>query len=176
MTDKDKPRSKLRTLGGLTERHRFQRGSYVQPAFTRSDVKVLIWVGAAQALGRGYDYATPEQKTGAPPSIELIEQSYPLVVWGVYFILSVVILIFNLLQKRHLFVWLGHVLLFTGYGLLFLSISMPLLFKYPLGEVRAMTVLLIPLTIHWILSIRTGPRPIRTDNIVSMEGVGGEQT
>lgn len=160
------------------EPRRWRRGSYIQPAFTKGDVRLLILATLVQVSGRIYDYLTPPKVTSDISSwnsaLEMAEAVYPLRVWGTYFLIAALFLVVGLWQRRHVVVWLGHSLLTLGYVMLFLALLVPTVLYTPLDNYRTFTTLITPTILQGLLMLRTGPKPICITRMKPKEVVGGE--
>lgn len=159
--------------------YRLSRGSYMQPAFEKSDVRLIIYMAIVQVLGRMYDYLTPNNSTPGKErlsTLELAENVYPLPLWGGFIAIGVAFLLVGLIQRRHVVVWLGHATLTAVYVMLFIALFVPTVIFTPFDNWRTFTTLLLPMLIQILLLMRTGPKPVRPKHAVPLETVGGEDS
>lgn len=135
-------------------------GSWEPGRFHLSDALIIKVTLIAMALWRGIDYFTP-QVAGPTPVSESMASAFPLEVWAVFVIVSGLILAFGLVTRMHFAVWLGHGLLAAFYATLFVSLLVVYVQRPLWDGIRSSTVILAPLVLHTLLSIRTGWRPPR---------------
>lgn len=135
----------------------FAPGSWEPGRFRLSDALVIKGTLVLMALARGFDYLTP------PPQLTQVTETmmlaFPLTVWGGAFMALGAMMALGLILRIHFLVWLGHGLLAAAYVAVFVSLSSVYLQREMLEGIRSATVVLAPLTLHGLLSFRTGWRP-----------------
>ena len=116
---------------------------------------LLTFVG----LVRGVDYITP--KTTASPALSLVEQAFPLWVWGLMFAVPSVFLAVSAIARVHAGVWIGHWLLVIAYVGLATGLSVEYLGRPWFDGIRTVASLAAPFALHAMIAFRTGWRPPR---------------
>lgn len=156
--------------------YRLTAGSWRQAQLLTVDIGLIIYASVFIALARGYDYGTGREMgvNGMRPSpaLSLVERTAPLWLWSAAFLAGGFILLVGVATRTHLVVWLGHIWLFWAYAILMVGILVPTLTMPWFDGIRSATVLLLPALIHYVLSIRTGPKPVRHSDIRFTQRVG----
>ena len=151
---------------------RLGRRDWRPARLVHGDIIALTATLAAQASLRAYDYGTGHEGDGAARSLALVERAAPLWVWALVFAAGDVCLVAGMVRRSHMLVWAGHMSLAIAYVVLCVGILIPTL-TVPWGDgIRAASVLLTPMILHWMFSLRMGPRPIQPDRAVPAEIVG----
>src|SRR5699024_8496280 len=135
----------------------FAPGSWEPGRFRLSDALVLKGTLVFMAFWRGFDYITPPIQVG--PVTESMMLAFPLPVWGGAFMILAGMLAVGLILRIHFCVWLGHGLLAAAYVAVFVSLASVYLQREMWEGIRSATVVLAPLVLHGLLSLRTGWRP-----------------
>lgn len=148
-----------------------KRGSWEIPRLTRIDVLVVIISLLTQAVFRSWDYSTGDDEVIA--SLTLIEDAFPLWVWGLWLGMLAVFLFIGIILRIHLVVWSAHSLLAFTYFILMIGMAIAVFDRspYPWDGVRGITLLLTPALLHGVLAIRTGPSPLHYREAVVEEAV-----
>lgn len=156
--------------------YRLTRGSWRQAQLLTMDITLIIYATIFMALARGYDYGTGREMgvNGMRPSpaLSLVERTAPLWLWSSAFLVGGVILLWGVLSRTHLVVWLGHAWLAWTYAILCVGIFIPTLGAPWVDGVRSAATLVLPALIHYQLSIRTGPKPMRDADARYTQRVG----
>ena len=149
----------MRTVGAPLSRtpNTFAPGSWEPGRFHLSDALVLKGTLVFMAFWRGFDYITPPP--ALTPVTETMMLAFPLTVWGGAFLVLAAVLAVGLILRIHFLVWLGHGLLAAAYVAVFVSLSSVYLQREMWEGIRSATVVLAPLVLHGLLSLRTGWRP-----------------
>ena len=132
-------------------------GSWEPGRFRLSDALVIKVTLVVMALARGFDYMTPPTNPG--PVTETMMLAFPLPVWGGAFLILAAMLAVGMILRIHFFVWLGHGLLAAAYVAVFVSLASVYLQREMWDGIRSATVVLAPLVLHGLLSVRTGWKP-----------------
>lgn len=111
------------------------------------------------AAVRGFDYITP--KTMESPALSVVEQAFPLWVWGLMFAVPAVFLAATALARIHAGVWVGHWLLVIAYVGLAVGLGVEYIQRPWLDGIRTVGALLVPFALHALVAFRTGWRPPR---------------
>jgi len=159
--------------GRLTMRRRVKRlgrRDWRPARLVHGDIIALTATLVAQASIRAYDYGTGADGTGR--SLALVERAAPLWVWALIFAAGDLCLIAGMVRRCHMAVWAGHVSLAIAYLVLTVGILIPTLVVPWADGIRAASVLLTPMILHWIFSLRMGPRPMEPAHVVPAEVVG----
>src|SRR5699024_11419318 len=91
----------------------WRMGSWEPARMGLSDSIGITLLLTIVGLVRGIDYITP--KTTESPALSLVEQAFPLWVWGLMFAVPSLFLAASLIARIHSWVWLGHWLLLLAY-------------------------------------------------------------
>ena len=110
-------------------------------------------------LVRGLDYITP--KTTESPALSLVEQAFPLWVWGLMFAVPSVFLLVSAIARVHAGVWIGHWLLVIAYVGLATGLGVEYLSRPWFDGIRTVASLSAPFALHAMIAFRTGWRPPR---------------
>ena len=135
----------------------FAPGSWEPGRFHLSDALVLKVTLVFMAFWRGFDYLIPPSEI--TQTIETMMLAFPLTVWGGAFLVLAAVLVVGLILRIHFLVWLGHGLLAAAYVAVFVSLASVYLQREMFEGIRSATVVLAPLVLHGLLSLRTGWRP-----------------
>ena len=135
----------------------FAPGSWEPGRFHLSDALLLKVTLVLMAFARGFDYITPPSRV--TEVTETMMLAFPLTVWGGAFLALAVVLGVGLALRIHFLVWLGHGLLAAAYVAVFVSLASVYLQREMFEGIRSATVVLAPLVLHGLLSLRTGWRP-----------------
>lgn len=135
----------------------FAPGSWEPGRFHLSDALVLKGTLVFMAFWRGFDYLTPPSEI--TQTIETMMLAFPLTVWGGAFLVLAAVLVVGLILRIHFLVWLGHGLLAAAYVAVFVSLLSVYMQREMWEGIRSATVVLAPLVLHGLLSLRTGWRP-----------------
>lgn len=117
------------------------------------------------ALVRGWDYLTPAYIHS--PGLSVVEQAFPLHVWGFAFALPALGLATSVLTRIHAGVWLGHWLLAITYVALAVGLAAEYTTRPWFDGIRSSTAMVLPAAIHLAVAIRTGWRPPRWSRTTS---------
>lgn len=144
-----------------------------QPASLKSwDITLLITVCVAQILVRALDYMISDTN---PDPYRLVEEAFPIKLWGIFLVISAAVLILGWLVKSHIIVFVGHGLLAMFYTALFLGILLPAITELSFNGMRGMrsaTTLMLPTVFNALLCLRTGPVPLPSEGVKVSESVG----
>lgn len=149
-----------------------------QPAhLTRSDNTIIIATMCLLALSRAYDYGIGDDNrpapliNGKPATVVSIASTFPLWVWAVALLSSVVSLCLGALFRKHVVVWLAHALSWIVYLGLFVATMAPILDRPYWDGLRGATPLLGPVVIHFLFWVRTGRHPLPPEGSAPAEYV-----
>lgn len=137
--------------------------------FVGTDSTIGAWILVFIAAVRGADYLRTGDATS--PTLDLVEQTFPLLIWGLAFIIGGAVLAAGLLSRRHFIVWSGHGILFVAYLALSLGLMLPLLPFDP--GIRTGSDMVYLAFAHFIFLLRTGPRPLGQDGATTGRSQGG---
>lgn len=148
-----------------------KRGSWKPPRFTGLDVLVVIISLWTQVVVRSWDYSTGDDRIGS--SLTLIEDAFPLEVWGLILAFLAFCLAVGIFFKIHLVVWASHSLLCLIYFILMIGMLIAILdgSPFPWDGIRGVTLLLTPAVLHGVIAIRTGPSSLHSDLVEVTEAV-----
>lgn len=139
-------------------------GSWVQARLVRFDKTLVTLLLAGIALVRAWDYATPPWWAGRPsPSLGLavVERAAPLWLWVVLLTVGGLTLAVSAVLRVHIGVFLGHAVLTVVYMALGAGLLGEYLTHPWLDGIRSAGPVLLIASIHLLLTLRTGWRPIR---------------
>src|SRR5699024_9079505 len=91
----------------------WRMGSWEPARMGLSDSIGITLLLTIVGLVRGIDYITP--KTTESPALSLVEQAFPLWVWGLMFAVPSLFLAASVIARIHAGVWIGHWLLVIAY-------------------------------------------------------------
>lgn len=151
-------------------RIRFGVASWRPAVFVGSDSTIGAWILIFLAAVRGADYLRTGDSTSK--TLDLVEQAFPLLIWGGAFIIGAVVLAAGLMLRKHFIVWAGHATLFLIYTVLALGLILPLLPFMP--GVRTGVDMLYLAFAHYIFLLRTGPRPLGSNSAATGRTQGGK--
>lgn len=137
--------------------------------FVGTDSTIGAWILVFIAAVRGADYLRTGDATS--PTLDLVESTFPLLIWGLSFIIGAAVLAAGLLSRRHFVVWAGHGILWLTYAALAFGLIVPLLPFEP--SIRTGTDMLYLTFAHFIFLLRTGPRPLGQDGATTGRSQGG---
>lgn len=148
-----------------------KRGSWETPRLTGIDVLVVILSLLTQAIVRSWDYSTGDDRVSA--SLTLIEDAFPLWIWGIILGVLAGALLLGIGLRIHLLVWSSHALLSFMYSILMIGMLIAVLDNnpFPWDGIRGVTLLMTPAILHGVLAIRTGPHPLPYSDITVTEAV-----
>lgn len=144
-----------------------KRGSWRAPRLTGIDVVVIICSLITQGVIRSWDYSTGDDQIAS--SLSLIEDAFPLVVWGAILGSLIITLTVGMWLRVHMLVWATHGLLGVVYFTLMVGMIIAVFSNnpFPWDGIRGGSILLTPCILHVLLAIRTGPKPLeQTDAVV----------
>lgn len=149
-------------MGGVILVRESCLGSWRPASLTTGDiVTVKVCMGVA-ALIRASDYATPNRRV--PTSTIGIENTLPYAFWAALFAAVGVILLTGMASRRHGMVWFGHALGFAAYSTLAFAVAQFAFTIEPWDDWKRISPLAILALLHFLLALRSGPRPIPRDH------------
>lgn len=146
-------------------------GTWQPPRLTGLDVLVVIISLWTQVVVRSWDYSTGEDRISS--SLTLIEDAFPLEVWGLILASLALGLAVGILFRVHLMVWASHSLLCLIYFILMIGMLIAILdgSPFPWDGIRGVTLLLTPAVLHGVIAIRTGPSSLDSGSVEVTEAV-----
>lgn len=140
---------------------------------TAGDIVLATYAVVTMALLRAYDYGTG---TDITPTLTIVEAAMPLWLWSVLFAGGGMALLIGARCRIHALVWTGHAWLFVLYLAMLTGIAWVVAFTPWLDNIRSASVLILPVLMHFLLALRTGPSPlsVATSRPVAMIATAGE--
>lgn len=136
-------------------------GSWHPARLRAHDSVALTAVLLTVATVRGLDYVLPSSQTS--PAMAVVEQAFPIGVWGVMFLLPAGLLLVSALARIHGGVWMGHWILAIVYTALSVGLAAEYLSREWFDGIRSATALALPAFLHLTIALRTGWRPLEWD-------------
>lgn len=133
-------------------------GSWHPARLRAPDSVALTAVLLAVSAVRGLDYVLPSAQTS--PAMAVVEQAFPIVVWGMLFLAPAGLLLVSALARIHGGVWMGHWILAIVYTALAVGLGIEYLSREWFDGVRFATTLVLPAFLHLTIALRTGWRPL----------------
>ena len=137
----------------------WRMGSWEPARMGLSDSIGITLLLTIVGLVRGIDYITP--KTTESPALSLVEQAFPLWVWGLMFAVPSLFLAASVIARIHAGVWIGHWLLVIAYVGLATGLGVEYLGRPWFDGIRTVASLAGPFALHTLVAFRTGWRPPR---------------
>lgn len=134
-------------------------GSWEPARLGLSDSIGITMLLSAVSIVRGFDYITP--KSTASPALSIVEEAFPLWVWGLMFLVPSIFLTISALTRVHAGVWIGHWLLVIAYFGLATGLGLEYLGRPWFDGIRSAASLAIPFGLSALVALRTGWRPPR---------------
>lgn len=148
--------------------YRFKADSWRPARMKRADHVFILVTLIVIAYIHGIDYTFGNDTYAAR---DYMIAAAPEWVWGgVGFLTGATILLYGVLTRRHLFVWLGHGWLGISYGITALAQVLSTSPWYFDG-IRGGGSLFLVMALNLIQMIRTGPAPLKPDNSRSLSDV-----
>lgn len=146
------------------------RGNWQPARLTYIDLWALVSVLVVQAILRGADYATGNDNAR---SLGVIEKAAPLWMWSTVLFVGAGFLLVGALLRRHFLVWLGHGVLWVSYLAIFIGLALAVLHQPHYDGLRFVIAIMTTLTLHFLLWLRTGPRPLDQCDSKPVEIISG---
>lgn len=124
---------------------------------TAGDIVLATYAVVTMALLRAYDYGTGND---ASPTLSIVEAAMPLGVWSALFAIGGLVLLIGARCRIHALVWTGHAWLFILYLALLTGIAWAAAAAPWFDNIRSASVLILPVLMHFLLALRTGPSPL----------------
>ena len=124
---------------------------------TAGDIVLATYAVVTMALLRAYDYGTGND---ASPTLSIVEAAMPLGVWSALFAIGGLVLLIGARCRIHALVWTGHAWLFILYLALLTGIAWAVAAAPWFDNIRSASVLILPVLMHFLLALRTGPSPL----------------
>lgn len=134
-------------------------GSWEPARLGLSDSLGITILLTAVSLIRGFDYITP--RSVASPGLSIVEDAFPLWIWGLMFLVPSVFLAISAVTRVHAGVWIGHWLLVIAYFGLATGLGVEYLGRPWFDGIRSAASLAIPFGLSALVALRTGWRPPR---------------
>lgn len=154
----------------LRKPYRLTSGSWVPARLTGADMMLVLYAMIATPSLRAYDYVYEDGNTSS--ALTAVESFAPLWAWSIPFGIGAMALLYGVLSRRHLMVYLGHSVLGCTYTVLGVGIFVGVLGHPWLDGLRGSSTLLLPVVLHWLCWWRTGPAPVRPGELEPVETTG----
>ena len=136
-------------------------GSWHPARLRAHDSVALTSVLLTVATVRGLDYVMPSAHNSS--ALAVVEQAFPIDVWGVLFLLPALLLLVSALARIHGGVWMDHWILAIVYTALASGLGVEYLSREWFDGIRSATALALPAFLHLTIALRTGWRPLAWD-------------